>query len=182
MEGLTTSLFLSLSVVYLMINFVRSELSAEECSGLGFNRNNLLCSSCDMLEQYNLRILTDNCAHCCQSDGNGGEEGAKVKKYPKARLEVCGWKLGAFPQVQAFVKSDKPGNFKNLLVKYVGGQMPQIKLIEADDSVAETLSITKWDTDTITEFLQTYLESESNDTKSEEEAGDTDDKIKNNEL
>lgn len=36
--------------------------------------------------------------------------------------------------------------------------MPQIKLIEADDTVAETLSITKWDTDTIVEFLQTHLE------------------------
>jgi len=89
MEGLSTSLFLSLSIVYLMINFVRSELSAEECTGLGFNRNNLLCSSCDILDQYNLRLLTENCKHCCQSDGEG-EEGAKVKKYPKARLEVCG--------------------------------------------------------------------------------------------
>jgi hypothetical protein len=42
----------------------------------------------------------------------------------------------------------------------MGGQLPQIKLIEADDTVAETLSITKWDTDTIVEFLQTYLELE----------------------
>jgi len=41
----------------------------------------------------------------------------------------------------------------------MGGQLPQIKLIDADDTVAETLSITKWDTDTIMEFLQTYLES-----------------------
>jgi len=45
----------------------------------------------------------------------------------------------------------------------MGGQMPQIKLIEADDTVAETLSITKWDTDTIVEFLQTYLEPEAKD-------------------
>jgi len=60
--------------------------------------------------------------------------------------------------------------------------MPQIKLIEADDSVAETLSITKWDTDTITEFLQTYLEAETNDTKSEEAEDEDTDKIKNNEL
>jgi len=45
----------------------------------------------------------------------------------------------------------------------MGGQMPQIKLIEADDTVAETLSITKWDTDTIVEFLQTYLEPEVKD-------------------
>jgi hypothetical protein len=66
--------------------------------------------------------------------------------------------LGSFPQVQAFVKSDKPGKFPNLQVKYVGGQMPQIKLIDAEGVAQETLSITKWDTDTIEEFLQTYLE------------------------
>jgi len=61
--------------------------------------------------------------------------------------------------ISAFVKSDRPGKFPNLQVKYVGGQMPQIKLIEADGTTAETLSISKWDTDTIVEFLQTYLES-----------------------
>jgi len=68
--------------------------------------------------------------------------------------------LGSFPQVQAFVKSDKPGKFPNLQVKYVGGQMPQIRLLDADGVAQETLSITKWDTDTIEEFLQTYLEHE----------------------
>lgn len=41
------------------------------------------------------------------------------------------------------MKSDRPGKFPNLEVKYMGGQMPQIKLLEGDDSVAETLSITK---------------------------------------
>jgi len=66
--------------------------------------------------------------------------------------------LGSFPQVQAFVKSDKPGKFPNLEVKYVGGQMPQIKLLDAEGVAQETLSITKWDTDTIEEFLNTYLE------------------------
>jgi len=83
--------------------------------------------------------------------------------------------LGSFPQVQAFVKSDRPGKFPTLQIKYLGGQLPQIKLIEADDSVAETLSITKWDTDTIVEFLQTYLEPPGNDPNEidgDEEDGD----------
>lgn len=102
-------------------------------------------------------FLRTDCLKCCKTDDPGPEENT-VKKYSKARLEVCGWKLGGFPQVQAFVKSDRPGKFPNLQVKYVGGQMPQIKLIEEDGSVAETLSITKWDTDTIVEFLQTHLE------------------------
>jgi len=66
--------------------------------------------------------------------------------------------LGSFPQVQAFVKSDRPGKFQNLQVKYVGGQMPQIRLFDAEGVPQETLSISKWDTDTIDEFLRTYLD------------------------
>jgi hypothetical protein len=78
--------------------------------------------------------------------------------------------LGGFPQVQAFVKSDRPGKFPNLQVKYVGGQMPQIKLIDGEGGVAETLSITKWDTDTIVEFLQTHLEGDPDDNSTDSEA------------
>jgi len=149
-----------------MVAYVKSELSAEECQKLGFNRARLFCTSCDLLGKYELSPLRDNCYGCCQnSDGSvGGVPSNDIngtdekKKYPQARLEVCGWKLGSFPQVQAFIKSDKPGKFSNLEIKYVGGQMPQIKLLDADGVAQETLSITKWDTDTIEEFLQTYLE------------------------
>jgi hypothetical protein len=87
--------------------------------------------------------------------------------------------LGSFPQVQAFVKSDRPGKFPNFSVKYMGGQMPQIKLFEADGEVAETLSITKWDTDTIEEFLQTYLLAPEDEDLAEE---DSPEDRKNNEL
>ena len=58
----------------------------------------------------------------------------------------------------AFVKSDRPGKFRYLDVRYKGGQLPQIVLLDKDGSVADTLSITKWDTDTIVEFLSTHLE------------------------
>jgi hypothetical protein len=97
---------------------------------------------------------------------------------PKVLLEKRGLIRNLFV-FTAFVKSDRPGKFPNFSVKYMGGQMPQIKLLEKDGSVAETLSITKWDTDTIEEFLQTYLlsadevkddennESESDPTKNE---------------
>lgn len=188
MEGLSTSAFLSLSIIYLMVNYVRSELSVEECKGLGFVKNNLLCSSCALLPQYDLDILKKHCESCCvqeTSDSTKDEGSAKtVKRYPKARLEVCGWKLASFPQVQAFVKSDRPGKFPNLEVKYMGGQMPQIKLLEGDDSVAETLSITKWDTDTIVEFLQTYLEPPARDPNDITDDDDDDDEnnITKNEL
>jgi len=160
-----------MSVIYFMITYVKSEFSAEQCQKLGFNSVVLKCSSCDLLGKYELSPLKDGCYGCCQnldgsfgaastdgSDGNDTDGESKPKRYPQARLEVCGWKLGSFPQVQAFVKSDKPGKFPNLQVKYVGGQMPQIKLIDAEGVAQETLSITKWDTDTIEEFLQTYLE------------------------
>jgi hypothetical protein len=66
--------------------------------------------------------------------------------------------LGSFPQVQAFIKSDEPGKHPNLQIKYKGGQMPQIVLYEEDGVVANTMSIQKWDTDTIKEFINTYLE------------------------
>ncbi len=70
-----------------------------------------------------LLCFRKHCDTCCIQDNEGGasDAGKKVKRYPKARLEVCGWKLGSFPQVQAFIKSDKPGKFPNLEIKYMGG-------------------------------------------------------------
>jgi len=92
MEGLSTSIFLSLSVLYMVISYVRSELSGEECLKLGFNKSNLLCSSCDILENFDLNSLKDPCYDCCTA-GAGAEPGAGgegAKKYHSARLEVCG--------------------------------------------------------------------------------------------
>jgi len=64
--------------------------------------------------------------------------------------------------------------------------MPQIKLIDGDDEVVETLSITKWDTDTIEEFLQTYLDPPAKDPNEieddEDESEEDSKKTKNNEL
>ncbi|ODM89601.1 15 kDa selenoprotein [Orchesella cincta] len=159
MEGLATSAFLSLSVLYLMISYVRSELSVEDCLALGYNRATLVCSSCDLLEKFELTSLKTDCLQCCKAEDPGPVENP-VKKYPKARLEV-----------QAFVKSDRPGKFPNLQVKYMGGQMPQIRLIDADGN-EETLSITKWDTDTIVEFLQTHLESPPEPERDDENRSD----------
>jgi hypothetical protein len=69
------------------------ELSAEQCKALGFTKNNVLCSSCADLPQYDLQILKDNCDRCCRVDVSSEEgvgEQKSVKRYPKARLEVCG--------------------------------------------------------------------------------------------
>lgn len=100
-----------------------------------------------------------HCLECCQQDKVLSTE----KKYPKAILEVCTCKFGAYPQIQAFIKSDRPAKFSNLQIKYVRGLDPFIKLIDHDGNVKETLSINKWNTDTVQEFFETHLEKQSNE-------------------
>lgn len=59
----------------------------------------------------------DHCKECCQKDTTA----PTLKKYPRAVLEVCTCKFGAYPQIQAFIKSDRPSKFPNLQIKYVRG-------------------------------------------------------------
>lgn len=66
--------------------------------------------------------------------------------------------MGAYPQVQAFIKSDRPARYPGLTIKYVRGADPVIKLLDDDESVAETLAIDKWNTDSVEEFLNIYME------------------------
>lgn len=65
--------------------------------------------------------------------------------------------MGRYPQLQAFVKSDKVNDWPGLRVKYVRGADPAIKLITETGDVAETMNIDKWNTDTIVEFLNERL-------------------------
>ena len=130
-----------------------AEFTAEDCWALGLNKANLLCSSCDQLTKYGLSNIKDHCEQCCHKD----EQSDAVKRYPKARLEVCTCKFGAYPQIQAFVKSDKPDKFPNLTIRYVRGLDPVIKLLDEDSNIQEVLAIEKWDTDTVEEFLKTHL-------------------------
>lgn len=71
---------------------------------------------------------------------------------------MCTCKFGAYPQIQAFIKSDRPAMFPNLQIKYVRGLDPIVKLLDKNGSVKETLSITKWNTDTVQEFFETHLD------------------------
>ncbi|XP_063229769.1 selenoprotein F [Bacillus rossius redtenbacheri] len=132
---------------------VAAEYTVEDCWSLGFNKANLLCSSCDQLHKFNLGIIKEHCQQCCQKDENAHT----VKRYAQARLEVCTCKFGVYPQIQAFVKSDRPAKFPNLQIKYVRGLDPIIKLMDKDGSVKDILAIDKWDTDTVEEFLKTHL-------------------------
>ena len=43
--------------------------------------------------------------------------------------------------MQAFIKSDRPARYPGLTIKYVRGADPIIKLLDEDESVAETLAI-----------------------------------------
>ncbi|KAK9404088.1 sep15: 15 kDa selenoprotein, partial [Crotalus adamanteus] len=60
--------------------------------------------------------------------------------------------------VVAFVKSDKPKLFRGLQIKYVRGSDPVLKLLDDSGNVAEELSILKWNTDSVEEFLNEKLE------------------------
>lgn len=139
----------------LMVNIVSSEFSADDCKSLGFNKANLLCSTCEEFNKHGLTEILSNCKECCLKDDDYDASG--LKKYPRAVLEVCTCKFGTYPQIQAFIKSDRPRKYKNLQIKYVRGLDPIIKLLDADNKVEDILDIHKWDTDSVDEFLATHL-------------------------
>lgn len=59
----------------------------------------------------------------------------------------------------AFVKSEMKDQWgSKLKVRHVRGSLPTIHLKSEDGQSQRTLNIEKWDTDTITEFLNDWLE------------------------
>lgn len=121
------------------------------------------------------------CKECCQRDLDTSGN----RRYPKAILEVCTCKFGAYPQIQAFVKSDRPAKFPNLVIKYVRGLDPTVKLLDKSGNVKETLNINKWNTDTVQEFFETHLEAPGTASKNEgvaEDESDADDYLKTNRV
>ncbi|KAG7189510.1 hypothetical protein KM043_017201 [Ampulex compressa] len=138
-----------------MVNNIAAEFSADDCKTLGFNKANLLCSTCSIFNKHNLTQICDNCKECCLKDD--GYDSSGSKRYPKAVLEVCTCKFGAYPQIQAFIKSDRPDKYKNLEIKYVRGLDPLIKLMDIDGRVEDILDIHKWNTESVDEFLETHL-------------------------
>lgn len=106
-----------------------------------------------------LPLFRDHCHECCEKD----DVSSVSKRFPKAILEVCTCKFGAYPQIQAFIKSDRPAKFPNLIIKYMRGADPIVKLLDEHDNTVETLSITKWNTDTVEEFFETHLDKDDKD-------------------
>lgn len=70
---------------------------------------------------------------------------------------MCSWKLGRYAQISAFIKGDRPSRFPNFSVQYVRGADPILNLFNERDEQVESLGIEKWDTDTLTAFLEENL-------------------------
>lgn len=96
----------------------------------------------------------DHCKSCCYQD----DYVSTIKKYARAVLEVCTCKFGAYPQIQAFIKSGRPQKFDNLQIRYARGLDPVIHMHDKDGNLQETVAIEKWNTDSVEEFLHTHLE------------------------
>jgi hypothetical protein len=65
--------------------------------------------------------------------------------------------LGRYPQVQAFIKSDRPAKYPTLSISYVRGKDPTLVLYDENDEEIESLGIDKWTTDTVEEYLNQIL-------------------------
>ncbi|OBS72003.1 hypothetical protein A6R68_13420 [Neotoma lepida] len=109
------ALRLLLATAFQAVSALGAEFSSEACRELGFS-SNLLCSSCDLLGQFNLLQLDPACRGCCQEE---------------AQFETK---------------------------KYVRGSDPVLKLLDDNGNIAEELSILKWNTDSVEEFLSEKLE------------------------
>lgn len=59
--------------------------------------------------------------------------------------------------MQAFVKSDKPNQFPGLTVKYMRGADPEIRLMDENRDVQDTLGVEKWNTDSLEQFFHERL-------------------------
>ncbi|KAL4666535.1 hypothetical protein H8959_005224 [Pygathrix nigripes] len=139
----TFGLRLLLATVLQAVSAFGAEFSSEACRELGFS-SNLLCSSCDLLGQFNLLQLDPDCRGCCQEEAQ-----FETKKVLFSSI---------FLLLDAFVRSDKPKLFRGLQIKYVRGSDPVLKLLDDNGNIAEELSILKWNTDSVEEFLSEKLE------------------------
>ncbi len=62
--------------------------------------------------------------------------------------------------------------YPGLTVKYVRGADPVIKLLDEEEDEVESLAIDKWNTDSVEEFLDLYLESAEGGEATSADGGD----------
>ncbi|CAH6777147.1 Selenof [Phodopus roborovskii] len=140
---------LLLATAFQAVSALGAEFSSEACRELGFS-SNLLCSSCDLLGQFNLLQLDPVCRGCCQEEAQ-----LESRKVQFSVVSSFRENMDCFT---TFVRSDKPKLFRGLQIKYVRGSDPVLKLLDDNGNIAEELSILKWNTDSVEEFLSEKLE------------------------
>jgi len=127
-----------------------TQAADQSCVELGFAET-LVCSHCQQLKEYvDDGELLAECSKCCIDDSATNQ---KVE-YISAVLEVCQWKLGRFPQIQAFITANI-NNHPNLKLQYMRGADPILRLKSL--SQEETISLASWTTDNLEEFLKQKL-------------------------
>uniref|UniRef100_A0AC35TMP3 Sep15_SelM domain-containing protein n=1 Tax=Rhabditophanes sp. KR3021 TaxID=114890 RepID=A0AC35TMP3_9BILA len=146
-------LILSILIVALTIRGDDS-MTEEECSELGFNKKSLQCSTCAKLNSFGLEELYTDCDSCCTK-----EKAVSHDKYPVAYIEYCDCNIARFPQAQAFIKGGMGSQWgSQLKVRHVRGVLPTLIMRDSKGKAQKTLNIESWNTDTITEFLNDWLE------------------------
>uniref|UniRef100_A0A1I7ZDX5 Selenoprotein F n=1 Tax=Steinernema glaseri TaxID=37863 RepID=A0A1I7ZDX5_9BILA len=132
------------------------DLSDEECRELGYNRETLKCQTCSLFVKYELEELLSDCRACCTAEDTSST--STHEKYASADIEICECNLARFPQVQAFVKSSMVNQWgSNVKVRHVRGVLPTI-VLKSYSGESKRFNIEKWDTDTITDFLNSWLD------------------------
>ncbi|GAA6087568.1 selenoprotein F, partial [Tachysurus ichikawai] len=117
-----------------------AELSSEACRDLGFS-SNLLCSSCELLGQFSMTQLEPFCRQCCQEEA----------QFESRKVDTT----STLEPSSRSVDENWGGSLKS---KYVRGSDPVLKLLDDNGNIAEELSILKWNTDSVEEFLGEKLE------------------------
>ncbi|KAI0227151.1 Selenoprotein F [Lamellibrachia satsuma] len=125
-----------ISFAFFIVHSCCDELSALQCQASGFSTK-LMCSSCNELDQFMLHKLKEPCYKCCQDDSS--------LSSPNPLLP------------HAEIVSDRMQRWSGLRVRYMRGADPVIKLMNEERTVVETLSIEKWNTDSIEEFFEERL-------------------------
>uniref|UniRef100_A0A0K0E8I3 Selenoprotein F n=1 Tax=Strongyloides stercoralis TaxID=6248 RepID=A0A0K0E8I3_STRER len=128
--------------------------TVEECRDIGYNKDTLKCSTCDKLTQFSLEELYTDCKSCCLEEKNQIHE-----KYAFAYIEYCECNIARFPQAHAFIKSDMASEWgSQLKVKHVRGSLPTLVMKDKRGVTMKSFNIESWDTNTIKEFLNGWLE------------------------
>lgn len=142
-------------IFVLFLKSIKCLLSFEECWNLGFDRAFLQRSSCHLLDDYGLEKLKPICEQCSEEKSDLENYLVKVQKVV---LEYCSCKFEMFPQVKAFIENfENSKQFPNLKFQHIFGINPRLKLYDEHNHMLKQMDIHKWDTDAITEYLQSIL-------------------------